>query len=102
LPRANLQVATARRGQGLQQRIVLAADQVQGAAVEPGDQQRAVLAQRPVDVRRGQARGAGADRQAGAARVLPLHREQALGDGNRIPSRLAGEALRRQALGEGR
>ena len=85
------------------QRVVLAADQVQGAAVEPGDQQRAVLAQRPVDVGRGEAGGAGADRQPGAARVLPLHGEQALGDGARVASSGGPErpwAVSRSAIGE--
>ena len=72
-----------RRRQRLQPGVVLAADQVQGAAVEPGDQQRALLAQRPVDVGGAEALGAGADREPRAARVLALDGEQPLGDGER-------------------
>ena len=89
-----------RRRQRLQPGVVLAADQVQGAAVEPGDQQRALLAQRPVDVGRGEALGAGANREPRSARVLPLHGEQPLGDGDGIGQRRAGQSLRRQSLGE--
>ena len=58
-----------RRGrQQLEQRVVLAADQVQGPAVQPGDEQRAALGQLAVDVGGGHAGGPGPDRQPGAPR----------------------------------
>jgi hypothetical protein len=66
---------------------------MQGAAVEPGDQQRALLAERAVDVGCGETLGAGADGEPRAARVLPLHGQQALGDGGGIGQRRTGKAL---------
>lgn len=99
-PRARRQQR--RRGQRVQPRVVLAADQVQGAAVEPGDQQRAVLGQSSVDVRGAQPGGAGANRQASTSRILSPHGEQARGDGDRIASRLTGETLGSETVGHGR
>ena len=89
-----------RRGQRLQPRVVLAAHQVQRAAVEPGDDQRALLAQRPLDVGGAQPFGARPHRQPEAARVLALHCEQPLGDRGRIAQRRPGERLRREALSD--
>jgi len=88
-----------RRGQPLQQRIVLAADQVQRAAVEPADDQLP-LGQRPLDVGRAQPLGPRPHREAEAARVLALNGKQTPGDGRRIGEWRAAEALRREALGE--
>jgi hypothetical protein len=66
---------------------------MQGAAVEPSDQQRALLAEGAVDVGRREALGAGTDGEPRAAWVLPLDGKEALGDGGGIRQRRAGEAL---------
>src|SRR5215469_17672388 len=58
--------------------VVLAANEMQRAAVQPGDEQRLVLRQRPVDVSSRQARRPGADGQPGTARILTLDREKPL------------------------
>jgi hypothetical protein len=91
-----------RRGQRVQQRVVLGPDQMQGAAVEPGDQQRALLAQFAIDVGRGEAGGASADRQPGPARILPLHRQQTLGDVDRPLQRGARKRLGGESFGDRR
>ena len=70
----------ARGGEGLKPGIVLAADEVERAAAEPGDDERAVLGEGAVDVGGGQAGGASADGEAKPARILPLYGEQPLGD----------------------
>jgi hypothetical protein len=53
---------------------------MQRPAIEPRDEERALLAQRPVDVGGVEALAARADCQARAALVLPLDGEQALRD----------------------
>ncbi len=88
-----------RRGERVQPRPVLAADEVQGPAVQPADHQRALLRERPVDVGRRQALAARPDSEPEAARVLPLHREQPLDDRDRVPRGLAGEHLRGKSVG---
>ena len=87
-----------RREQRLQPPVVLAADQVQGAAVQPGDQQRAVLRQRPVHVGRGQPGRAHPDGQPGAARVLGLDGQQPPGHRLGAARGLPGQQLRREPL----
>jgi hypothetical protein len=87
-----------RGGQGVQPRVVLAADQVERAAVEPGDQQRAVVGERAIDVGPTEARAAGTHGQARPALVLPLDREQPLGHRHGVARRrprqqLGGEAV---------
>jgi hypothetical protein len=77
----------------MQPGVVLAADEMQGAAVEPGDQQRALLAEGAVDVGGREALGAGADGEPGAAGVLPLDGKEALGDSGGIGQGRAGKAL---------
>lgn len=77
--------------QSMQPPVVVRTDQVQGPAVEPGDHQRTVGAERSVDVGRGQAGGARADREPRAARVLGLDGEQSFGDCDRVRCRWAGE-----------
>lgn len=72
---------------------------MQGAAVEPGDQQRTLLAERPVYIGGAQPLAADPDRQAGAARVLTLNREQAPRDGRRLRGWWSGETLGGEALG---
>jgi hypothetical protein len=67
---------------------------VQRAADQPGDDERAILGERGVDVRGGQPGAAGADRQAGGAQVLGLDGEQALDDGGRRRGLLARQELR--------
>ena len=70
------------------------------SAVEPGDQQGAVLAQGAVDVGGGQALGSSPNREPGATRVLALDREQALGDRDRVRQR-GRQALGLETFGEG-
>ncbi len=82
-----------RRREGVKPRVVLARDQVQGAAVQPCDQQAAIDRQRAVDVARRGSLAAGADRQPRAARVLALHREQMPRGGERVARGRAGEQL---------
>ena len=84
-----------RGGQGVEPRIVLTANEVQRAPVQPSNHERA-LGERPVDVRCSQTTRPRADREAGAARVLGLHREQPLGHGLRRAGRRAGKELRAQ------
>jgi hypothetical protein len=87
-----------RRGQRLQPRVVLAADEVQRAAVQPRHDQRPLLGQRTVDVRRRQPARARAHSQPEPARILRLHCEQALCHGDRTGCGRPGEQLRREAL----
>ena len=70
------------------------------SAVEPGDQQGAVLAEGAVDVCGGQALGSSPNREPGPTRVLALDREQALGDRDRVRQRRP-QALAWSAFGEG-
>src|SRR5580704_19426564 len=79
----------------MQPPIVLAADQVQRAAVQPGDDQRLVL-QRAVYVSGSEPHGPRPHREPGPARVLRLDREQPLGDRGRAGGRLARQQLRRE------
>jgi hypothetical protein len=57
---------------------------MQGAAVEPGDQERAILGQRAVDINRGQAFCPRANSEANPPRVLALDCQEAVGDRDRI------------------
>ena len=68
------------RGEPVQRPVVLAAHQVQGAAIQPADHQGAVHRERVIDVRGGQSLAAHADGQPGAARILTLDGQQPLGD----------------------
>ena len=66
-----------RRGrQGQQPRVVLAADQVKSAAVEPGHDQRPLLSERAVDVGGADALDAGAQGQSPGASILRLDGQQ--------------------------
>jgi hypothetical protein len=73
---------------------------VQRPPVEPGDQQRALLAQRPIDVGCRQALGTSANRQTRAPRILALDREQALGDAGRVALGRTGQPLGSEPLGK--
>ena len=84
--------------QGVQPRVVLAADEVQRAAVEPRDQERALVGESAVDVGGGESGRPGANREARSPRVLPLHREQPLGHRHGIARRRPREELRAQPL----
>ena len=64
------------RGEPQQPRIVLAADEVQRAAPQPGDDDGALVGERRVDIGRRDRWGTGAQRQARRTQVLGLHREQ--------------------------
>ena len=78
------------------QRIVLAAHEVQRAAVQPRDQERPLVGERAVDVRGREALCPRPHRQPRPARILPLDREQPLGNRHRVARGLAGEQLRRE------
>ena len=81
------------------ERVILAAHQVQRAAVEPGDQQRALLAQGAVDVRGASPSSAPVPPAAPRGGPGPARRA-----GARQPRRVAGrrarQGLGRQSLGE--
>ena len=81
----------------MDERVVLAPDEMQRAAIEPGDDQRAVLGERVVDVSRGDALGASPDRKPKPARVLALDGEDPLGNGHGIARGLAAQQLRTEA-----
>ena len=86
-----------RRRQRVQPGVVLARDEVQRAAHQPGDDERAVVRERRVD-RGGRARGAaGAQREPRGPQVLRLHREQARDRARPDRARRPGEPLRRRA-----
>jgi hypothetical protein len=89
-----------RRRQRLQPRIVLAGDQVQRAAAQPSNDERAIRGQAPVDVSGGQANGPGSDREPGALRVLRLHGEQVHDDFHRRALNRDCQQLRAQALAD--
>ena len=84
----------ARRREGVKPGVVLAANKVQRTPVQPRDQKRALLGQRPIDVRAGQARTPRTDRQAQPAPILALYGKQPLDDGHRIARRRPREQLR--------
>jgi hypothetical protein len=63
-----------------QPRVVVAADEVQRAASEPGDDHRALLGERCVDVGGGEPGRAGAQGQARRAQVLGLHGQESRHD----------------------
>ena len=90
-----------RRRQGVEPRVVLGADEVKRAAVEPADDERAVV-ECAVDVGEVQPGCSGADREPGAAQVLCLNSEQPLGDRDRVAGRLAGQQLGREPLADHR
>ena len=80
------------RSQGMEPPVVLAPDQVERAAIQPADHERAVV-QPAVDVSDRQAARARPNRQAGAAKVLCLDGEQALADLDGIGTPLFTEEL---------
>jgi hypothetical protein len=86
----------------VQPRIILTSHEVQRAAVQPGDHEHTLLAQGTLDIGDRQTRGARANRETHTTWILPLHRQQPLGDGNRIASGLSREQLRCEALSEHR
>ncbi len=92
--------AERRRRQRLEPRVVLAADEVERAAVQPREHERALVGQLAVDVRGREPGAARTDREPRAARVLRLDGEQPLHDRERVPRRRPGEKLRREPLGE--
>jgi hypothetical protein len=73
---------------------------MQRAAIEPGDDERTLAAQRTVNVGGRAAFAARPYRQAGASRVLSLDGEQPRGHHKRIASRRSGEQLRGQACSD--
>ena len=89
-----------RRRKRVEPRVVLASHEMQRAAVQPGHDQRALGGQRPVDVGGGEAARAGPDREAKAAWVLALDRQQALRDRARVGGRRARQPLRGEALAD--
>jgi hypothetical protein len=97
---ARVRGARRRRGQRVEPAEVVAADEVERAAVQPGDDERALAGQRAVDVGGCEPARARADREPRAARVLSLDGEQPLGDRDGIARRLAREQLGGQPLGD--
>jgi hypothetical protein len=85
-----------RRGQRLQQRIVLGPDQVQGPAVDPGDDQPPLI-QSPIDIRGRQPFTASPHRKSSPPPILPLDRKQSLSDCDWIPRRTRRQPLRSKA-----
>ena len=85
------------RRQGVEPPVVLGADQVQGATVQPGDHQGAVLGEGPVDRLDRQPGGPGSDGEAGAPWVLGLDGQEPLGDGHGAVGRWPGEQLGSEA-----
>jgi hypothetical protein len=90
----------------MQPPVVLGADQMQRAPVQPRDQHGAVIGQRAVDIGSGQPGRAGPDRQPRAARVLALHGQQPAyhcdDGGGRLPrQQLGGEPFRDHSPGSG-
>jgi hypothetical protein len=88
-----------RRGQGMQPPVVVGGDEVQGAAVQPGDKQRPTVGERVVDVGCAEARRAAADAQPRAARILPLDRQQPADDLFGTAGRRTAELLGREPRG---
>ena len=88
------------RGEGEQPVIVLAANEVKGAAVQPADDERPLIAESAIEIRHREAGAPGADRQAHAAGVLALHGEQAIHDGEGVHCGLAGQQLGGESLGD--
>ena len=78
-----------RRRQRVQPRVVLAADEMERAAIQPRDQKGALLGQGSIDVGSGEAGRPRADREARAPRILGLDREQPPGDRERVARRRA-------------
>ena len=81
-----------RRCQRMQPAVVLAVDEMQGAAIQGADDQLARV-ECPVDIGDMQAGAAGADCEPGAAWVLSLHGEDPAGDRAGIGSRFARQQL---------
>jgi hypothetical protein len=77
--------------------VVLARDEVQRAAQEPGDDERAVVGERAVDLARPRGRAPRPEREPCRAQVLRLHCEQVRHGGMRRRGRVRGEQLRRSA-----
>jgi hypothetical protein len=70
------------------------------AAVQPADDERPVR-QAAVDVARGLPARTRADREARAAEILRLHREQAVGDRDGVGRPLVAEELARESRFDG-
>jgi hypothetical protein len=90
------------RGERVQPRVVDAANEVQRAAVEPRDDERALLAEGAIEIRGGAARAARPHRQPRAAAVLGLHRQQPLRHARGVRRALSGEQLGSEALSDHR
>ena len=89
-----------RRCKRLQQPVILAADEVERAAVQPRDQQGALNRERPVHILGRQAAGACADRQTRPARILSLDGQDAPCHLDGIERRSPGEELGGEPLGD--
>ena len=84
----------------MEPRVVVAPDEVQSPAVEPCDDERAIVGEGAIDVGRGEAHAARPDREARTASVLRLHGQQPLADSHGIAGARAGEKLRGEARTE--
>ena len=91
-----------RSGQRVQPRIVVAPDQVEGAAVDPGENQRAIHRERPLDVGNRESGGSRADGEPEPPLILSLNGQETLDDGEGVPGRGSSQQLCSQALGDHR
>jgi hypothetical protein len=89
-----------RRGQRLKPRVVLAPNEVQRAAVQPRDQERAILGEGAVHVRRAEPLASRPHREPRPARILALDGEQPFRDRHRVARGLPGEQLSGEASTE--
>jgi hypothetical protein len=80
----------------VKERKVLAPYEVERPPVDPGHDERALLGEGAIDVRRREPLRARADGEPEAARVLALDGEDALRDGDRVARRRPGEHLGRE------
>ncbi len=88
-----------RGDQRMQPPVVLRAHQMQGAPVEPGDEQRPPIAERRIEVGRREPECARTNAEPGAAGILCLNGQQPLDDRLRGRCPRTAELLAPQALG---
>lgn len=82
-----------RRRQRMQPPIVLAADELQRATVEPANHQRPLVAQSAIDIGRRQPTRARPDGETRAAQILRLHHQQPIADCDRVRGPLLTQKL---------
>ncbi len=91
-----------RRRQRMQPPVVLPANQVQRAAVEPADDDRTLVGQLAVEVGGREPARACANGEPGAPEILGLHGQEALADPDDVAGAFPSEKLRRESPLENR